>query len=352
VKALFRVVIVVVAVLVHAHAAVAADHDVTLVVAGPAEEARALALVVRDLLARLGADALVSSADAIDSSMALDKPPSFAPALARVWVDLRKGDHAMIYLVDGSWDRVLVRRVARDPAHVEVCREEIGQILEAAIEAMLAGGKIGVERSTLAPPPVAPRTPPSSPPPRERPRPQPRSPSSAPDFHAGFASETGAFAQDAFTQAFGAWASLETARSAPVHAGAWLTLAYRLPLRANALPIGVELQGLEARLVARLGSRVTEHVRLEAGAGVGADVMDAAPIATRTGASLAPRSADASLLVRVVAGVRLWNLLGVLVSADVDVTRHDFTFTENGSRVVALAPYAVRPAIVVEASFF
>jgi hypothetical protein len=351
VKALVRV-LVVLALLAGARTASAVDRDVTVVVAGPTEEANALKLVVRDLLVRLGASVDVSSADAVDSSVVLDKPLTFAPALARVWIDLRRDDRATIYLVDGTWDRVLIRRVERDPAHVEVCREEIGHILETAIEAMLAGGKIGVERTVLAPPPIVPRA--SPPPPRERPREMaPRAPSSStPVFHAGLTSETGAFANDVFTQAFGVWASLETARNAPACAGGWLTLAYRFPVRETALPVGVELQGLEARLVARLASRVGAHVRLETGAGVGVDVMDASPIATRAGAALAPASADTSFIVRVIAGVRLWDVLGVFVSADVDATRHDFTFTENGSRVVALSPYAVRPAIVLEASFF
>jgi hypothetical protein len=349
VKALVRVFVVLV-LLARARTAAAADRNVAVVVAGPTEEANALELVVRDLLVRLGAMVDVRSADAVESSVVLDKPPTFAPALARV----RKDDHAMIYLVDGTWDRVLIRRVERDPAHVEVCREEIGHILETAIEAMLAGGKIGVERVVLAPPPpVVPRaTPPL---PHERPReirPRVSSLSSSPVFHAGLTSETGAFANGVFTQAFGVWASLETARNAPACAGGWLTLAYRFPVREAALPVGVELQGLEARLVARLASRVGAHVRLETGAGVGVDVMDASPIATRAGAALAPRSADTSFIVRVIAGVRLWDVLGVFVSADVDATRHDFTFTENGSRVVALSPYAVRPAIVLEASFF
>jgi len=180
----------------------------------------------------------------------------------------------------------------------------------------------------------------------------PRVASPALGVHVGLESETGVFATGAFTQAFGLWASLETARDAPLRAGGWLTVAYRLPVRATALPIGVELQGLEARVGARIGSRVAPRVRLEAGAGVGADVMDAAPIATRAGAALAPRSADATFVVRVVAGVRLWDVLGVLVSADVDVTRHDFTFTESGARVVALSPLVVRPAFVLEAAFF
>lgn len=353
-KALVRVVVVLLAILARGRTALAADRDVTVVVAGATEEANALGLVVRDLLTLLGAHVEVSSAAAIDSSAVLEKPPTFAPALARVWVDLQKGDHAIIYLVDGTWERALVRRVVRDPAHLEVCREEIGHILETAIEAMLAGGKIGVERTTLVPPTPTPTPPPPPPHPMTKPRAHevPRVVSSSPELRVGVATEAGVFADDELTQALGIWASLETSRNAPLRAGGWLTVAYRFPLRATALPVGVELQGLEARLVARLDSRVAAHVLLEVGAGVGVDVMDAAPIATHAGASLAPRSADTSFVVRAISGVRFWNVLGVFVAADVDLTRHDFTFTENGKRVVALAPYTVRPALVLEAAFF
>lgn len=350
-KTLIRVVIAV-AILASARAATAADHDVSVLVAGDAREANALERVVRDLLVRLGANVEVSRVDAVDSSVVLGKPASFTPMLARVWIDLRADDHAMIYLVDATWDRVLVRRVARDPAHIEVCREEIGHILETAIEAMLAGGKIGVERVVLAPPPSPPVLPRAVRPPARRASSHEAPSSSAPVFHAGVTSETGVFADGNPTEALGLWAALEAPRDASLAAGGWLTLVYRFPLRRDALAVGVELQGLETRLVGRLDSRIASRVRLELGAGVGVDVMDVAPIATRAGASLAPRSGDTTFVVRVIAGVRLWNVLGVLLSTDIDVTRHDFTFTENGSRVVALSPYAARPALVLEASFF
>ncbi len=336
------------AVLAHAGVAGARERSVFVVIAGQVDESSALEVVVRELLARLGADVETGSADTVDSAAIIDKPARFAPALARVWVDLRPSDHAMVYLVDGTWDRVLVRRVERDPAHLEVCREDIGRILETAVEAMLAGAKIGVERIGMtAPPPL----PPASPirPRVVHPARQPR----GVDVRVGVASENDRFSdQVPIVQAVGAWVSAETRPyDDRVRGGAWLTLAYRFPLRTSDLPIGVELQGIAARLVPRMSFRFTRAVRFEAGAGPGLDVMQAMAFANRAGATLAPPSADVGFVVRVVFGVRFWNILGVLLTADIDVTRHDYTFTSNGERIVALSPYALRPTFVLEAAF-
>jgi hypothetical protein len=276
----------------------------------------------------------------------IDKPASFTPAVARAGVELRPTDHAMVYLVDGTWERVLVRRVACDAEHLEVCREDIGHILETAVEAMMSGAKIGVERVVLVraqPRPEPPRPVVRTPPPRRV------------DFHLGLTSETIAYSNEVpFAQAFGAHASLDSAlddKPDPLRLGAWLTIALRLPLRATALPIGVELKGIEARLVPRVSAPLARAVRLEAGVGPGFDLLEATAIATAAGVVLAAPKLDPSFVVRAEVGLRLWRVLGVLVAADVDVTRHDYVFTWNGARAVPLSPFGVRPVLLLEASF-
>jgi len=331
----------------------ARERGVRLVVAGEAREAEALELLVRDLLARHGATVDARSADAVDPVVVIERPAHFEPALARVWIDLRPDDHAMVFLVDGAWERVLVRRVPRDPAHGEVCREDIGHILETAIEAMLAGAKIGVERAVLAPPPrpvVRPR-------PRRRARvvSPPPPPRRSDVFRVGLASETMLFSSEVpVTEAVGVTASLEAPLGAGARApraGGWLTIAYRFPLRTTALPLGVRLQGLELRLLGRAAWPLGRALRVEVALGPGLDLVDVTPIANRPDASLTAPSTEASFSIRGAVGARLWNVLGILVAADADLGRHDYTFVEGGQRFVALSPFAVRPALLLEAEF-
>ncbi len=352
-----------VAVLVQAGAALARERTVRVIVAGDPREARDLELLVRDLLVRLGAKVEVSSAATIDPAAVVEKPPSFAPALARVWIDSRPPDHAMLYLVDQTWERVLVRRVARDPAHLEVCREDVGHILETAVEAMLAGAKIGVERATLRPPPPSATAPARAPPPQRRPprrrppRPKPRRPRPPrrhTELRVGVITQTTLFSAELpLAQAIGVSASLETPWRAgsAARAGGWMTLTYRLPSRTTALPLGVRLQGLEVRLLGRVALPVSPELRVELGFGPGVDVIDATSVANRPGATLTAPSADVSFLLRGAFGVRWRRLLGLLLVADADLTPRDYTFVQGGRRAVALSPFVVRPSLVLEAAF-
>ncbi|MBX3210317.1 MAG: hypothetical protein KF764_35120, partial [Labilithrix sp.] len=73
--------------------------------------------------------------------------------LARIWVDLseppgRTNEQApvMLYVVDGAWERVLIRPVARQE-NPEVTWEELGHIVELALRALSAGESIGVGRA-------------------------------------------------------------------------------------------------------------------------------------------------------------------------------------------------------------
>ena len=322
-----------------------------LVVAGEAREAEALELLVRDLLARHGATVDARSADAVDPAVVIERPAHFEPALARVWIDLRPDDHAMLFLVDGAWERVLVRRVPRDPAHREVCREDIGHILETAVEAMLAGAKIGVERAVLAPPPPIVRLRPR----RRRARVVPPPPRRRDAFRVGVASETMIFSSEVpVAEAVGVTASLEAPLGAGARApraGGWLTIAYRFPLRTTALPLGVRLQGLELRLLGRVAWSLGRALRVEVALGPGLDLVDVTPIANRPDASLTAPSTEAAFSIRGAVGARLWNVLGIFVAADADLGRHDYTFVEGGQRFVALSPFAVRPALLLEAEF-
>ena len=79
---------------------------------------------------------------------------------------------AVVYLVDGSWDRVLVRTVPLDEGLDEVARQELAEILAAGVEGILAGAAPGRPREEVrrdlgieVPAPPPPESPPIEAPP-------------------------------------------------------------------------------------------------------------------------------------------------------------------------------------------
>lgn len=323
------------------------DRTVTVVLSGDEAERSALALVVSDLLVRLGVSLELGVATSVDRDAILDRPRSFDRALARVWIDLAPTDHATLYLVDGPWERVLIRRVRRDPAHLEVEREELGHILETAVEAMLAGARIGLDRSALVEPKPAP---PAHEPPRL-----------ARPVHASGASvvaRLGVFEQLTFgyaselpvVHAFGLSAAIEGTSGARL--GAWLTAGYRWPARTSATAIGVEVQGLEARALARVTAWSSGSLRVDFGLGAGVDVLGARGVVNRPGhATLTPASFDASLIVRFATGLRWRSILALWFALDADATGRQYPFEIDGREATALTPRRLRPVLLLEGSF-
>jgi hypothetical protein len=75
-------------------------------------------------------------------------------ALAHVYVDLREPP-LLVYIGDQGHARVLIRRVALPASFDEAAREEVGAIVSSAIDALCAGGTIGIVRARAAPEPPA-----------------------------------------------------------------------------------------------------------------------------------------------------------------------------------------------------
>jgi len=332
----------------------AGERRLVLTTAGNHAEARALALVARDLMGRLGVELEVATAEAVDPAAVINRPSDFSPALARAWVDLTPGDHAMLYIVDGPWERVLIRRVPRDAGHLEVAREELGHILETAVEAMLSGARIGLERSALEarPPSPPPRPRPVPPPPPEPPAPAPPPSPPAPpvELRVGVYEQATLLADAApVTGALGVSASIETPTAA--RWGAWLTFDYRWPVRTHSLPLGVRIQGFEVRALGRATVLRSYPWKVDVAFGPGIDLMDAKAVANRPGnVTLTPEGTDASFVLRAAVGVR-WRSLGLWLVGDADLTGRTYPFRLNGQDVDALAPYRVRPGLLLEASF-
>jgi hypothetical protein len=313
-----------------------------LVTAGDPDEARRLEAVVRDLLQRLDVPLETASVGVIDPKTIINRAAGFEPAFARAWVDLSAEDHAVLYIADQTWERVLIRRVRRRTGHEEVSREEIGQIIEVALEALLAGGKIGVERSTLQPPeprPVVVHAKPVPPPERKTPL----------SLGVGIYEQAGFLVSNEVlgTTALGVSGSVES--TAREHLGVWLTLDYRFPVQTRAEALGVRLHGLEARVVVRVAAWSSRSWSIDLGFGPGLDVMYVTTIANRPGnVKLAPPTTDPSFLMRAAFGVRFRSTLGLYVTTDFDVTGRSYVFDLDGRSEVALDATRIRVALLLE----
>lgn len=325
-----------------------------LVTAGDDAEARALGLVARDLLRRLGVTVEEERAASVDARLVIERPARFSPALARAWVDLTPADHATLYLADAAWERVLVRRVARDPAHLEVAREELGHILETAVEAMLGGARLGVERAALAPreppPDDAPAEHDATPAPHptlQRPRARGDEPARV-RLHGGVFEQVVAYsAEIPVVHAVGISAALEG--DGALHPGVWLGLGWRWPAWAHSRAIGVKLQAVELRLLGRVALWSRGPWRVDAAVGLGVDLTFVTPVAERAGVALTRPSTDASLIARGALAAR-WSALSLALVLDVDTTLRDYAFDRDGRPSVILSPFRARPGLVLEAT--
>ncbi len=147
-------------------------HVVTVKIAGDAAD-----VVLEALRERIDGDASFEIVPTIDPESVVTPGPSNDAQLARIWIDLRTdAETIMLYIVDGSWEHVLVRPVARQ-ANPEVTHEEIGHIVDLALDALRAGQTIGVGRAAAreqllkaTPAPPAPPAPPPEAPPAPRPQ--------------------------------------------------------------------------------------------------------------------------------------------------------------------------------------
>jgi hypothetical protein len=71
-------------------------------------------------------------------------------ALATIWLDLRQPSRAVLYLVDESRERFLVRVVPLDDGYDEVAYESLSTIIETSVEALISGAIVGVDRKAAA----------------------------------------------------------------------------------------------------------------------------------------------------------------------------------------------------------
>lgn len=292
----------------------------------------------------------------IAPSSVTDPPASPPPAFARVWIDMR-ADTCLVSIADTSWERIYQRRMARPSGSDDVTREQVAQVVVSAVEAMLAGGTIGVARADLAPvaePPPAP-PPPSPrerrPPPRERPSPPP-----GPSVNLGVGYEAIAYASS--TLAHGPSASLRGA----LPAGRWsfgLELAgqWRAPTVVERTPIGVRLDTKAARLLAYAERDLAPRLAVRAGVGPGVDLTEIEPRAVGEGAAGEQTITVEAKRSRVTPVLR-WSLgldarlapsVHLVVAGVLDhaLQNRAYVVRRQGVEEPVLAPFALRPGLTL-----
>lgn len=147
------------------------DATVVITLIGPAGRRAAAREVLGELVQdRVSVEWLEVEAAEISASIRQAEADDLA--LAHVYVDLREAP-LLVFIGDRGHVRVLIRRIALPASFDEAAREEVGAIVSSALDALCAGGTIGIVR-VQPPTEPAPRLETSTPPIEAPPPPAPR----------------------------------------------------------------------------------------------------------------------------------------------------------------------------------
>lgn len=281
---LWLVLIAVLPIVVSPKAEGAESQQVVITFAAPEAEREALDLAVREALSHLGLRVNVQRADAVDANAIL-APTAGEPALARIWIDLLQG-RVILYVVDGPWERVLVRLLTREPNNPAIDHERVSQILRASVQALQEGARIGISREQARRQlsgPALPVKPPLSP----QPIPKRRAParSEALELGVGAQYELQTFTSDSLSHAVGAELLLSNITGARL--GVELQLTYR-SLRLKLDETEAQQDVFAPRLLLDRPLRAWGGPRLVPFLGGGVDVLHLSP-STRASTLLATR---------------------------------------------------------------
>lgn len=97
-----------------------------------------------ELLARLEVSVRFMRVPNVDTRQILVERANESAAVARAWIDLRDSSRVTLFLSGAHRDRLLIRQVPLVNRVDEIARQEIAHIVEATVDALLVGGRIGV----------------------------------------------------------------------------------------------------------------------------------------------------------------------------------------------------------------
>lgn len=330
---------------------------VDLVFAGDAIESSGLAPVLEELLGRIDVELrqgplLVT----LDPREVLRPDRTAAAALARIWIEIGP-ERTTIYLVDADWERILIRHVPTAGALDEVGREQVAHIVQAAVEALLSGARIGFTRTearaelglepAIAEPTLEPTV--------ETPAPPSPGDAEPPselggDVHLGYGLQLFA---DGPSPRHGAMllGTLLVGRSTPR-----LALAVGVDVWPSTSHEGagarLDLRSLTVRLEAGVDLELLEGTDLRVTGGLSLDVTAIEPQAVAGSSTVVSSAWDAAapmLGARVMVRQRIWrwiSVVGALV-LDVDLLDTRYVVAVGPRDETVVDPWLVRPALFV-----
>jgi hypothetical protein len=316
---------------------------VQIFIAATPAERPLLEQVVRELLEPLAVEVKIAPAPRIDRQRVDSASASASGEVAIAFIDATRPGRSTLYLVDPKHDRIYERSVPRPRQGEELAREELGHILETAIEGLLVGETIGVPRKTAFPRAARPR----SAPPR---------PAWQPALEIGLSYEAQYLSHEVLLTHGPMLAGGLSLRREKRRFGFLGTAQYRQPLHADSALVSARLEGAALRLLATAGTEIASGLELSAGLGGGADIVDVEPEsrdAARVEASesrvLSYGVFRGALGVGFRASRSLWFVAWLAADVDPSGTRYVF-LTRVGEQNV-LTPLAVRPAVLLGLTF-
>ncbi len=326
--------------------------SILLTVAAPADAAEKLAAVARELLQRLPLQVVLRRVEHIELRE-LRQPLQGEPAyFARVWVAFGKTGKARLYLEHSARDRVLVRDVTDDANNPELVREELGHILQTALEGLQAGAEIGAPRSEalkqVEDELAAAERPPA---PTKRTSETQRAPGAVrrrglrfgPRYEAVWLNG-GSLFQD------GPGAVLNAPLPTSPRFGLELGGFFRRPLKVEGSPVGARLQSLAVNALITFEAWQGTGARLRLGTGFGADFVRVSPFANAgLDVTLAKthwlKMALGRAALTYAHDVASFMALEVTLGAELDPNGTRYVFQRAAGTADVLAPWPVRPLL-------
>ena len=346
---------------------------VEVLVAGGGTDAASLDDTVRELLGRLTLVMESQSVGRIDADDASFRSTARPSLLARVGIDLRAHDVAVITIVDGRTGDVTTRRSVRRDGSPAVVREEVAHVVQAAVDPMLLAERDRAAAAPPAPPPPPPPAPaPAEPIAEPAPAPPPPAPASdaapARDRMAASSEGRAPLALDLSTMA-GA-GSFASGAGAVARAGGGAALVWRRGVRPS---IGLAAQyvfpfetGSDVALahvgvasfrgVVGLEVYGSSTFALDLGAGGGVDLLQVEP---RSNALPADRLGPPTSRVDPIAtatitghlAIGAGTALSLMIAGDVDLASRHWVVDGAGLPTDAFAPSRVRPLAMIGFTF-
>jgi len=330
--------------------------SVRITVAAPEPAARGLIDAIRPALAPLPIEVGVVQQPQLDSGAIVHPPADFEQAVARIWVDASAQGRVTLYVVDGPWERILVRHVPLPNALDAVAEEQVATIVRYAVEALMQGATIGIRREELVE--ASDREPVRDAPDVKEPAGEhgardepPHQAQGRMRWNAGARYEAAMASSSEVLHGPGLQTDL--AWQGPLSPSLGLSLFHRLPVMVEGSLLGARLSAVGIRGVASASTRIRPGVDVAGGLGMGTDLVYIQP--RRVGEGSAEPEASRWMAVPVFRLVSRGSLAlsrnaALQLSAGVDLhpVRTRYVVSRAGQEAAVFEPWQIQPFVALQ----